>query len=1068
MKAAMRKDVFREIKHTFGRFMGILTIVALGVAFFSGLGATGIDMKLTGDDYFDSQELMDIRVISTYGLTEKDLKAIAAAPGVNAVNPAYSMDALVMRNEESYILKVHSITSLNGLVLLYGRMPENRAEALVEADFIYRLGVSVGDVVTLRSGVDTDIRASLRTDKFRIVGVVRSPYYVSRERGSGSIGDGSIDYFCYIPPENFLQSVYSEAFVSVDGASEFLCFDDAYEDAVGLAVDAIEEIAKKREDERYQELTDRAFKELQGARVNLRMQSSKSQLELDEAEKALLDTASQISSAWFDQTMNQAEITEALRDLELQEMQIQSGLYAIRDAENLLDSSSAQLKSSQRELDDASSELDGQELELLRQMSLLSASDDTEEKAYAKLRISDARAKIVASRIEMESSYSEITAGLKSIAAQRDSLQAEKAALQESLEKIKEGRDSLIAAQNNLLMGITQTASARRQLDSSTIEFLASKNKASKALADAQSDIDSAQKALDNLDKPKWYVLDRQSNPGYAGFSQDSDKIAAIGRVFPLLFFLVAALVSLTTMTRLVEERRGEIGTLKSLGYSNMSIISKYVIYAAVPTLVGGFLGGYAGMKLFPSIIINAYNMLYSMPKTLTPMNYSYWGAGVGLAFFCTIFAAVFSCVQELGESPSSLMRPKAPKIGRRSFIEMIPLFWSSLSFTQKVTLRNIIRYKKRFYMTVIGIAGCTALLLTGFGIKDSIAAIMDLQYKDICVYDMSVSFAESAKQRDITRVGDTLMSSGAVSGQLRLYEKSMDAGNPVRGAGSADRTFTLIVPESMDALAQFIIFRDRETRKAVKADSEGVVITEKLSGLLEIYPGDGILIKDGDEYIEATVSAVTENYFFHYIYMPKELYAALYGKEPEYNSVIAKMSPSIGETEPSAKRNNLAGEVLEEKSVNAVSFTQNTIDSFNDILSNLNFVVIVLIISAGALALVVLLNLSSINISERMRELATIEVLGFTDKEVSAYVFRESAVLSAIGALAGLILGKSLHLYIMLSVETDIMMFGRSILPMSFVWSLALTAAFSICANLFSSRRLRQIHMVEALKSVE
>jgi len=404
-------------------------------------------------------------------------------------------------------------------------------------------------------------------------------------------------------------------------------------------------------------------------------------------------------------------------------------------------------------------------------------------------------------------------------------------------------------------------------------------------------------------------------------------------------------------------------------------------------------------------------------------------------------------------------MRPKSPKASRKTLIERIGFFWKRLSFTQKVTLRNIFRYKKRFYMTIAGIAGCTALLLTGFGLRDSVSAVMGLQYGDIDIYDLSITFADSAKQRDVDRVGDILQSSGNVTGFIKLREKTMDALNPDENLAS--RQIILMAPEDMDKLGSFVVFRDRLTKKPVTPPVGGVLITEKLSKLLDISPGDPIQIKDGDKSsVTVTVTGITENYLFNYIYMPASLYKQLYGAPPDQNGILALLNG-----------NNTAvmtNDILNEKSVNAVTFTQNTVNNFNDILSNLNFVVLVLIVSAGALAFVVLMNLSSINISERMRELATIQVLGFYDNEVSAYVFRESAVLTAIGALAGLGAGIGLHLYVLLSAETDILMFGRDIQPLSFVYALTLTIVFFIFSNAFSSRKLKRIQMIEALKSVE
>ncbi|MDR2649709.1 MAG: ABC transporter permease [Clostridiales bacterium] len=1057
MKQALRKDVTREIRHTLSRFIGILVIVALGVSFFTGLGATGVDMKLTGDEYFDAQGLMDIRVICTYGLTDDDIQAIRGVQNVSAVYPSYNIDAMVTHNGVSYIAKAHSLESVNRPSLISGRFPEKPGEALVEQDF---LGLKPGDIFKLVSGKDTDIRVNLRTDTFRIVGVALSPYYISRERGSSSIGDGSVDYFIYIDPDNFLETIYSEAFVQLNGIKDLLCFEDSYQDIVDKAVDDLEDLADIRAAARYREMTDSAYNSLALARTRLEAQEAQARQELDAGRRVIDETQSELDGADYDMPRRQTIIIESLRELDARESQVQSGLREINTAELNLDERELELIQGERGVTEQRGELDSQSSLLAvrsQRIALLDMADPENQRLKAELDA--AGAGIAAGYEALSASMAEIEAGKKAISETREGLLNTERSLKNSLLTISESREILRAAQNELFSGALDISGGRRQLDISQAELAQSRLNITKELDIAWDDINNAQQNLDDLDMPEWYVLDRNSNPGYASFSQDTDKVTAIGRVFPLVFFLVAALVSLTTMTRLVEERRTEIGVLKSLGYDNRAIISKYVFYATAPTIVGGLAGGYGGMKLFPAVIIQAYGMLYTLPRTLTPISAEYWLVGVGIALFCTVTAAVSSCMKELGEMPAGLMRPKAPKAVKKILLERISVFWKRLTFTQKVTLRNIFRYKKRFYMTIAGIAGCTALLLTAFGLMDSVAAIMGLQYKDIALYDMSISFMDNAKQRDVTRVSDILQSSSNIQGFIKLREKAMDALNPALNLSS--RQFFLIVPEDMDNLNRFIVFRDRTTKQPVSAPDSGVLITEKLSTLLNLEIGDQILLKDGDKSsATVAVSGITENYFFHYIYMTSETYERLYGEPPDYNAVYALLDDNDASL--------LANEVLDERAVNSLTFTQNSIDSFNDTIKSLNFVVFILVLSAGALAFVVLMNLSSINISERMRELATIEVLGFYDNEVSSYVFRESAVLTVLGALVGLGLGIGLHLYVLLSAETDIMMFGRDIMPMSHMYSLALTLFFSVFANVFSSRRLKRIQMVEALKSVE
>jgi len=1057
LKLALHKDVYREIRRTFGRFMGILVIVALGVSFFAGLGATGIDMKLTGDGYFDAQALMDIRVVGTYGLNDDDIRALGAVQNVSGVYPSYTIDAMVMHNGATYTAKVHSLETINRPLLLSGRLPERPGEAIVEEGF---LGLGPGDNFKLASGKDTDIRVSLRADTFRIVGVARSPAYISQERGSGSIGDGSVNFYIYIDSSNFLLPVYNEAFVQVSGAKGLMCFESDYQDRIDNVITDIEHLADVRVIKRYQEITDSAYNKINAAQTRLKAREAQARQELDEGQVRITDTLDELEQAYQNLPLQQAQINESMRELDSREARIHSGLRDINSAQIDLSAKEMELIQGKWNITEKRIELDSRSSLLAIRSKAINMLDMADpENRHLQTELEKTKAGISAGYDAINESIAEIESGQRLIDETRNGLLDTKRNLEAGLLSVSENQEALRAAQNDLLSSVLDIERGRRQLDIAQLELSLSRLRVSRELAAARAEIDIAQKALNEVSVPKWYVLDRESNPGYASFSQDTDKVTAIGRVFPLVFFLVAALVSLTTVTRLVEERRTEIGTLKSLGYGNWSIMSKYVFYAAAPAIIGGVSGGYIGMKLYPTVIIQAYGMLYSLPGALAPISVPYWLTGVGLALLCTVTSAVLSCMKELGEMPAGLMRPKAPKAARKTFLEYIGIFWKRLTFTQKITVRNIIRYKKRFYMTIAGIAGCTALLLTGFGLRDSVAAIMGLQFTDIALYDMTVSFAESAKQRDIARVSDIMQSSGNVRGFIKLREKTMDALNP--GLNLASRQFALIVPEDMGSLNRFIIFRDRVTKETVPLPSGGVVITEKLSKLLNLNAGDQILLKDGDKSaVTTTVTGITENYFYHYVYMDPAAYGQLYGSPPEYNAIFALLN----DNDASA----LAKGILDEKAVNTLSFTQNRINSFRDVLKSLDFVVLILIVSAGALAFVVLMNLSSINISERLRELATIEVLGFYDNEVSAYVFRESAVLTIIGALAGLAFGRWLHLYVLLSAETDIMMFGRDIQPMSYIYSLALTCVFSIFANMFSSRKLKQIQMVEALKSVE
>ncbi|MDR1440227.1 MAG: FtsX-like permease family protein, partial [Clostridiales bacterium] len=652
--------------------------------------------------------------------------------------------------------------------------------------------------------------------------------------------------------------------------------------------------------------------------------------------------------------------------------------------------------------------------------------------------------------------------GLRTLAASEAEIRRQKTLLASSRESLAAEKTSIRDAESSVISAYIKAYSAMNELGRQRGDTEGQREDTADMLYAALGGIESARESLGELDKPSWYVLDRDGNPGFSGYFEDAGKIEAIGKVFPAIFFIVAALVSLTTMTRLVEERRTEIGALKAMGFAGSKIMSKYLIYAVIPTISGGVLGGLLGMGFFPVAIISAYSMLYTLPEPLTPMNGSYWALGIALAALSTLIATLVACANELRTDPSTLMRPKPPKLGKGILLERVAPLWRSLSFIQKVTIRNIVRYKKRFFMTVAGISGCTALLVTGFGLRDSIDGMLVKQFEQINLYDMAISFADTATAQDLESVTSLCAKSEITRGTASVRHKSVDVGSA--GRDKSDISVNFIVPESPDAFPSYVQLRERQTQLPLQIGSEGAILSEKLARLLGVAVGDAFYIVDEDNArLEATVAGIAETYAQHYVYMSPSAYAALYGEAPEFNLVYVLFGKSSTEDFQA-----LVGEILEKRSVATVLLTSTLMSVFSDVVGNLNFVVLILILSAAALAIVVLLNLTNINIGERIRELATIEVLGFFDREVSAYVYRENAALTAVGAGVGIVLGLALHFYIIMTAETDIMMFSRDVRPVSYLYAIALTALFSISVNMLTSVKLRKINMVEALKSAE
>ena len=507
-------------------------------------------------------------------------------------------------------------------------------------------------------------------------------------------------------------------------------------------------------------------------------------------------------------------------------------------------------------------------------------------------------------------------------------------------------------------------------------------------------------------------------------------------------------------MTRMVEEERTQIGTLKALGYSRGAIMAKYMIYAGVATVCGCAFGLLVGFMVFPAVIWGAYGILYNLPPLVGAFHLPYAVMSSAAAVLCTMVATWYACTSTLHENPARLMLPKAPKAGKRVFLERIPFIWKHLTFTHKVTARNLIRYKKRFFMTVIGIAGCTALLLTGFGMRDSIGDIVTKQFGEIAQYNLMVGLKNDRNDDAIRSVLET-----EATDSLYVQQTSVD----VTGSGNT-LAANLFVPEDAESLPDFIVLRERRSGKTVPFSENGVVLTEKFAGKIGAKAGDTIRIQDGDgRTAQVKVDGITENYVYNYVYMAPSLYRASFGTDPSYNLITAKVTDDSKEN-----RNAVSTELLKADGVASVSFTTDASKSFDDILKNIDYIVIVLIVSAGLLAFVVLYNLTNINITERQKEIATIKVLGFFDREVNAYIFRETGILSVIGTAAGLILGIFLHAFVVRTAEVDIVMFGRTISPMSYVLSALLTLVFSALVDVVMARKLRKIDMVESMKAGE
>ena len=1079
MPATYLKDIFREIKISLGRFLSILCIVAIGVAFFAGIKASAPDMKNSADTYFDKYNVQDIQVYSTIGLTKKDVAAIKKIKGVKSVQPSFSMDTLSQIDSTQMVIKVISYgidQKMNKIRVVEGRMPERENECLVEASSatnkLYGT-FHIGDTIKLQSGTDEALSKSLKHTKYKIVGTCYNPNYLSYEKGSSNIGSGTVNSFIYIQNTNVLKDYYTEVDVCVKGAKDLDCYSDEYFDVVDPVLKKIKKISNKQIDVRIQsyqseldEKKQEANDELNDAENKLNDAQDKIDsglAEIQNNEIKLQNSKNQIDQGWNEYYANLqlldniptlqnaiAQIEESekkLPELLSQKEQVENGLQQI-NAEGDLNTKRTLIQNAIDFIDIALKKLencpDSSDAETIR-IKL----NEKKELLQGQLSLID---QAIAKKAELEAILPQIQSGIEQIQAGV----AKKAELQSQLNQLLNAKNelnnayvSLINGQAQYEDGVSKIEDAKNELNKSIEQLTLSKAEFNIQKHDALRELSDAQLEIDKMEG-KWIVLDRNSHYSYRDYGACADRMDGIAKVFPVFFFLVAALVCMTTMTRMVDEQRNEMGTLKALGYSKLQIASKYIIYALIASILGSILGCSLGMYLFPTVIFNAWNTLYNIDQIKFLFQPGLILLASGSVTGITLLATLYSIYSELIEMPSQLMRPKAAKAGKKILLERISFIWKRLSFLQKVTARNIFRYKKRFFMTIIGIAGCSALLVAGFGINDSISDIVNQQYNVIYHYDATVS----AKTSEITSQIKSL------KGVKDVYEEDHLA--VTTKIENKDISTTVHIISNDKKFKDFCTLFNGN--KEFDLDDSSVLISQKMATKLNKKAGDTIKIKDANnKVIKAKIKGVFTNYVGHHIYASESLYKSWNTNAKATHIYLIKSKKTTKKFE-----RNLGNKIMNIDGVQSVTFYSSLQKNFKDMIKSISYIVVVLVISAACLAFVVLYNLSNVNISERKREIATIKVLGFTRKEVDAYINRETILLTILGSLIGLGIGIGLHHLIMNLAEMDDIMFGRTINSISYVISFVMTIGFSAIINLFMHKKLNNIQMVESLKAVE
>ena len=1042
MTKSLFKDFRREIKRSKSRFISIMLIVALGVAFYSGIRSTTPAMYMTADSVYDEENLMDIRVVSTLGLTEADLEEISKIEGIKDIEGSYTTDFLCIVDGKEIVTRAISMPRrVNDVKLTDGAFPEAYNECIVSREFLDESGLKIGDTLTLSTGTSEAVSDTLTTDSYKIVGVCSSSYFLNGDVGTSNIGDGMGDAYIVLPTPAYVTDVYTSIYITIEGAKELNCFGKDYERLIGKVIDEIEEISGLQCDIRYTEVRSSA---------NEKLDKVRSEVTLAEitTENAIKNAASRLEAQEQLIEQSRQEIMSNKELIENAELYIPQAEQAIAEAEQRIATAKNALAASEKVLEEAKTAKRELEKELERMQQDPNA--DPEEIYRLQQALSIAEMAIPAAERELANQELQVEQG------ERDLLQA----------KVTLGQlQQAVANKGQLENAEQEIISADNLLKEAQAEYEAYKATALSELEKAQEQLADLQNYVSNIEVPVWHVLDRNGIETYASYVNESDSIDAIGTVFPLIFFFVAALVSLTTMTRMVEEERVQIGTLKALGYSKASIVMKYILYAAFASILGSILGSIMGQFTIPPIIISAYRAVYyNLGENVVKFNVLYALLASEVAVLCTVTATFVACFKALKSEPASLMRPEAPKAGKRTFIEGFTFIWQRLNFGQKSAFRNLFRYKKRFFMTIFGVAGCMALLLVGLGIRDSVTSMTTNQYDDIFKYDgiisVDASISRAERRTLINEIADTQTVTGLLQANRTMVSASATQETDVKDQKNA----YLIVPTNTEEFPNFVSLRERKSKDAINLLNDGVIITEKYAQLLDVEVNDMIYLKLDDSRVtpkEVKVLGITENYIFNYIYMTPNLYQALYGVEADVNIMMIQTLNKITAEDMKVAFTGLNG-------VNSVITNDDELEGINKVIKNLYFIIILMVVSAAVLAFCVLYNLNNINISERRRELATFRLLGFYNKELAAYVYRENTILTALGIIVGVFLGIILHRFVMVTVETDMYMFGRELSLLSVVIAIILTILFTVIVNRIMYSKLKKIDMIESLKSVE
>lgn len=1131
---AYNKSIKREILSSKARFISIITIIFLGVAFYAGIKSCGPDLKASINKYFQSENLMDSKIVSTLGLTDKDLKLLENNEKILDYYPSHSVDVNLTNNNQVVKFMEYDknyADKINTPVITEGRLPQNSGEIALDANALkVDSTLKIGDKFTIKS--DKDSESYFKKKTFKIVGFVQSPMYIDNmSRGTTTVGKGSIDYFALINKADISMDAYSEIYVTFKNTENLGAYDDEYKNKMEENNKYVEKLFSHRSVERIEEIKSEAQKEFDKAYKEIEKNEKKledAQSEIDNGKMQLKDGKKEYEQAL---AKFKEEISNNEKLLKDNELKLNKGQEELDKQKELLAQGEKQLESGKIQLDNSKeaflsqgidptkdtteyekqieglntliSTYDGLYKDMKNTINNLGENNQIpkEKILYWKMVISNPNLGLTnlsdlinaleqdPSNITLAFTISEsINSASKSLNENKSKLdtlvagiiqyqegvktyEKESAALKEGKIKLDKGQKELTEGKKALdqgkkelekgkIEGESKLAKAKKELEDSEKKLLDGEKEIEEnkeKLKDARREVDKEKKKLNELDDGKYYFFDRNDNQGYSAYKGSIESLDKIASVFPVFFFMVAALICLTTMTRMVEENRIEIGTLKALGYRDFEISKKYIIYASIASFVGAVVGILLGVSLLPLIVNVAYSSNFTLPKVIINFYPSYIIQSIVASLLCTVGASIVVLKDELRENPSDLMRAKAPKLGKKILLEKITFIWRRLNFNQKVTFRNLFRYKRRMLMTIFGISGCMAMLVAGISLEKSNSSLSSLQFVKIIKYDAMVVFEDNSSKKEDEQYEKSLNKLDNLDDDLKIYQEAITFTKENMSKQSA----MLCVPENTNKLNEFILLNDRASGTKYNLSNNGVMINEKLARLLKVSKGDYITLTDADNNKhKVKVDNIVENYTGHYIYLSPSYYKNIFNKEVKYNGQLLNFNSKIKDED------KLSSTLMDNDKVVNVTFSS-TMKSMSEA-ADLGLVMIVIIVASGSLAFVVLYNLININVSERIREISTIKVLGFYDKEVDMYIFRENIILTLMGILAGCVLGKILYVFLISTAEMDNMMMVPTVDMSIYLISGIITMIFALFVMIMMHKKLKNINMIDALKSVE